>query len=218
MIKPALLWSLFKTCDDSKWLGDICRALGRQKLELDFGQKQMMASIMQDSEWHDERVEEEREKARVRIKAWRAKRGGESDSSSDSTSDSFEGEAAGPQEGTALPDDPLIKKIPDEKFAVEYTRKRYPRWEDVKLAARQFQIPDDYAKKWFDEMTACDWCYASGLGTKNLTRANFKMSFRNFWKKEKEEREKLKKEGNATAKDDSWKEKRNQRLMAGDAD
>ena len=66
MIKPATLWSQFKTCDDSEWLGTLCRALGGQEVTLDYGQRQMLAAIQMDSGWMDERIEEKRE-------AWRAR-------------------------------------------------------------------------------------------------------------------------------------------------
>ena len=74
MIKPATLWGLFKSCKDSEWLGDICRALGRQDVELDYGQEQMVNTIMQDSGWMDERVEEQRERWRDRQRKMRDKR------------------------------------------------------------------------------------------------------------------------------------------------
>ena len=66
MVKPAYLWALCKTCRDSKWIGDICRRLGGQEVELDFGQRQVFEMIRMDSEWMDERIEERREQARQR--------------------------------------------------------------------------------------------------------------------------------------------------------
>ncbi|HBO99113.1 MAG TPA: hypothetical protein DD637_04680 [Verrucomicrobia bacterium] len=74
MIKPESLWGLFKNCTDSKWLGDICRALGGQDVDLDFGQTQMLQSIKQDSEWMDERMEAQREKERERKRNFRMSR------------------------------------------------------------------------------------------------------------------------------------------------
>ena len=62
MIKPETLWGLFKNCPDSKWLGDICRALGRQDVGLTFDQAQVVRLIQQDSEWLDERIEGQRER------------------------------------------------------------------------------------------------------------------------------------------------------------
>jgi hypothetical protein len=62
MIKPETLWGLFKNCPDSQWLGDICRALGRQDVGLTFDQAQVVRLIQQDSEWLDERIEGQRER------------------------------------------------------------------------------------------------------------------------------------------------------------
>lgn len=62
MIKPATLWGLFKSCDDSTWLGDICRALGGQSVTLDYGQAQMVKTVTLDSGWLDEAVEARRQK------------------------------------------------------------------------------------------------------------------------------------------------------------
>lgn len=74
MIKPATLWSQFKTCDDSEWLGTLCRALGGQDVKLDYGQRQMLAAIQMDSGWMDERIEEKREAWRARQQKKRDKR------------------------------------------------------------------------------------------------------------------------------------------------
>ena len=74
MIKPQTLWGLFKTCDDSKWLGDICRALGRQDIELDFGQNQIKSLIEQDSGWYDENIAENRKEEKERKAAYREKK------------------------------------------------------------------------------------------------------------------------------------------------
>ena len=74
MIKPQTLWGLFKTCQDSKWLGDVCRALGRQDIELDFGQKQIKSLIEQDSGWYDENIAVNREEEKKRKAAYREKK------------------------------------------------------------------------------------------------------------------------------------------------
>lgn len=66
MIKPATLWALFKSCDNSQWLGDLCRALGKQKVDLDYSQRQLLNVITTDSGWMDERIEAQREKWRER--------------------------------------------------------------------------------------------------------------------------------------------------------
>ena len=71
MIKPATLWALCKTCTDSKWIGDVCRALGGQAVELDFGQQQAFNAIQTDSGWMDERIEWEKEANRKRVAEYR---------------------------------------------------------------------------------------------------------------------------------------------------
>ena len=74
MIKPESLWCLLQDCADSKWLGDICRALGGQEVELDFGQQQALKIIRRDSELMDERMEVQREKERERKRNLRLSR------------------------------------------------------------------------------------------------------------------------------------------------
>ena len=66
MIKPATLWGLMKSCDNDQWIGRICRALGGQDVDLDYGQQQMVNSIKMDSGWMDERIEAQRERWRER--------------------------------------------------------------------------------------------------------------------------------------------------------
>jgi len=45
MRKTRQLFALFAKCSDSKWLGDVCRALGGQSVKLDLGQRCMVKSI-----------------------------------------------------------------------------------------------------------------------------------------------------------------------------
>ena len=78
MIKPESLWSLCKSCPDSKWIGDIMRALGGQEVVLDFGQKQMYVAVQNDSQWMDERIEERRERQRKNMKEYRNRKSQES--------------------------------------------------------------------------------------------------------------------------------------------
>ena len=74
MIKPESLWTLCKSCPDSKWVGDILRALGGQTVELDFGQAQMLSAIQNDSQWMDERIEKNRAKQRMRLSEYRERK------------------------------------------------------------------------------------------------------------------------------------------------
>ena len=77
MIKPASLWALFKSCEDSKWLGDLCRTLGGQKgIALDFGQRQVLQMVRQDNEWMDERIESERDRHRKAVQRYRQRERG----------------------------------------------------------------------------------------------------------------------------------------------
>ncbi len=66
MVKPQSLWALFKKCDDSKWLGDICRALGGQEIALSLEQRRMLDVLRLDNEWHTEAIEEKRRLQRER--------------------------------------------------------------------------------------------------------------------------------------------------------
>ena len=87
MIKPTYLWALCKTCTDSAWIGDICRNLGGQDVELDFGQRQVADMIKMDSEWMDERINWNREAARMRQARARERRATEGVVSRDVTRD-----------------------------------------------------------------------------------------------------------------------------------
>lgn len=62
MIKPDVLWGQFKTCKDDAWIGRVCRALGGQDVELDFGQQSMVTAIKLSAGWMDEAVEARRSK------------------------------------------------------------------------------------------------------------------------------------------------------------
>lgn len=74
MIKPETLMAMFSTCDDDAWVGRVCRALGGQNVELDAGQKAMVATICELEKRRDERRARDTERKR----AYRAKqKGGE---------------------------------------------------------------------------------------------------------------------------------------------
>ncbi len=74
MVKPQSLWALFKTCENSQWLGDICRALGGQNVALDNGQRYMLQSLKLDNEWHNEAIEERQRRERERKAKYRQER------------------------------------------------------------------------------------------------------------------------------------------------
>ena len=71
MVKPQSLWALFKSCEDSQWLGDVCRALGGQNVALDKGQLYMLQSLKLDNEWHNEAIEERQRTQRERQARYR---------------------------------------------------------------------------------------------------------------------------------------------------
>ena len=71
MVKPQSLWALFKSCEDSQWLGDVCRALGGQNVALDKGQRFMLQSLKLDNEWHNEAIEERQRTQRERQARYR---------------------------------------------------------------------------------------------------------------------------------------------------
>lgn len=66
MVKPQALWAAFKTSRNSKELGDICRKLGGQVVELSAGAQMAYDIILQDNEWHTESIEAQRERDRKR--------------------------------------------------------------------------------------------------------------------------------------------------------
>lgn len=71
MVKPQLLWALFKSCEDSQWLGDVCRALGGQNVALDKGQLFMLQSLKLDNEWHNEAIDARQRTQRERQARYR---------------------------------------------------------------------------------------------------------------------------------------------------
>lgn len=46
MIKPKELEELFSSCEDSKHIGDICRAIGGQNVKLDAAQRLFVNAII----------------------------------------------------------------------------------------------------------------------------------------------------------------------------
>lgn len=74
MIKPETLWNFLKTCTDTGTVGRVCRALGRQQVELNPGEQLVVEMIQNDSKWMDERISavKERDRERKRIKRMKA--------------------------------------------------------------------------------------------------------------------------------------------------
>lgn len=77
-INPDALYNLCAKCPDSKWVGDICRRLCGQEVELDFGQEQTFLVVRDACIIYAKRLDEMRErerkrKARYRERAYAAK-------------------------------------------------------------------------------------------------------------------------------------------------
>ena len=177
MIKPESLWGLFKTCENSKWLGDICRALGRQDVELDYGQQMMLKTIQQDSGWMDERIEVRLERDRERKRKYRLSRDvtrnpcdtAESSNSAPSIQPSIQ-PSIHPREG-----DVRIRESDGRPICV-------PTDDEARSMARQINVPALYLTKFFEEMKNHGWGYVNRGGEMvNLNRRNFKAILRSFY-------------------------------------
>ncbi|MCQ2299941.1 MAG: hypothetical protein MJZ81_07460 [Bacteroidales bacterium] len=182
MIKPATLWGLMKSCDDSKWLGDICRALGGQDVELDFGQRQMVNSIRQDSDWLDEAMEIQREK-------WRMKKRGQRGTF----------ETCPPSKGTgemsSVPDCPppsfLPSILPSIQLSKESEREGAPLARQdvpdlktvVATATSSMGVSKEYAEWWYDEMQARDWTKVNGG---QISNTNWRPVLMSWWNRAKD--------------------------------
>lgn len=182
MIKPESLWSLFKTCADSKWVGDICRALGRQEVDLDYGQKMMLATIRQDSEWMDERIDDQRSRWAERQRKSRASR-----KSQDVTP--CHGDIRDDGDVTIHPYiQPSIHPAnisPDGESGVRASDGRprtVPTDDEARSMAKQIGVPIVYLPKFFAEMQNHGWGYVNRGGEMvTLNRRNFKTILRSFY-------------------------------------
>ena len=180
MIKPESLWGLFKSCKDSKWLGDVCRALGRQDVELDYGQEQMVNTIMQDSGWMDERVEAQRERWRDRQRKMRDKRDmshvtlchGDKVSSRDVTLH------PSIHPSNISPNGENITRVRESDGRPIHV----PTDEEARAMAKQVSVPVLYLPKFFEEMKNHGWGYLNRGGLLvMLNRRNFKAVLRSFY-------------------------------------
>ena len=158
MIKPESLWALFKDCDNSTWLGDICRALGGQKdVNLDYGQRQMVRVIERDSGWMDRRVDDKREKDRERQRKWR---------------EEHPKNPAQKQEAVVTRDkcDRPLSRVTDVTQTETADEHGKPKLAYVVNAAKTVMgVPEYYARWWYAEMTARGWLNTDGtsVGTRN---------------------------------------------------
>lgn len=158
MIKPESLWALFKDCDNSAWLGDICRALGGQKdVKLDYGQRQMVRVIERDSGWMDRRVDDKREKDRERQRKWR---------------EEHPKNPAQKQETGVTRDkcDKQLSRVTDVTQTETADEHGKPKLAEVVNAAKTVMgVPEYYARWWYAEMKARGWLNTDGssVGTHN---------------------------------------------------
>ena len=158
MIKPESLWALFKDCDNSAWLGDICRALGGQKdVNLDYGQRQMVRVIERDSGWMDRRVDDKREKDRERQRKWR---------------EEHPKNPAQKQEAGVTRDkcDKPLSRVTDATQTATADEHGKPKLaEVVNVATTVMGVPEYYARWWHKEMNARGWLNTDGssVGTRN---------------------------------------------------
>ena len=180
MIKPATLWALCKTCPDSKWIGDVCRALGGQAVELDFGQQQVLATIRCDNGWMDERIEWQREANRKRVAKYREQLKAEKPTDAP-------GETAAiiePCQPIPPPvRDPLIEQEAANAAAVTQTDPLDP--VDLKTvvstAISVMGVPEWYARWWHGEMKARGWEKTDGG---RIDRRNWRSTLKAWYNRE----------------------------------
>lgn len=143
-----------KSCDDDQWIGRICRALGEQDVELDYGQQQMVNSIKMDSGWMDERIEAQREKWRERDRRRREREIGEN-------RENGENSRLHQSHVTSVPPSSQIEE--DDAVARTRARGKAPTIEEViRFAADNTHhpegkaYPDDWARGWYVYMEQSD--------------------------------------------------------------
>ena len=227
MIKPTYLWALCKTCKDSKWIGDICRHLGGQDdVSLDFGQKQVADMIKMDSEWMDERINWNREAARMRkvrererkaaeLAALKKAAGIDGEPSPEPIKDDVTSQChakSRPCHAIHPSVHPSIHPLEDERVCVSPARAcegdEPPTLEEVlKVAADGAHrsggeaIPESFAREWYALMQTADWFDTKGakIGA-NAWRGKLGYA----WRDEKKRRAK---EGGDKADDEGRRER-----------
>ena len=173
MIKPATLWALCKTCTNSKWIGDVCRALGGQAVELDFGQQQAFNAIQTDSGWMDERIEWEKEANRKRVAEYR-KRQREASGKGEDVMDVM---ITPLRNGHVMPS--LPPSVPPSVHTLDntdvlssctktHTRKRGVPLETLKIICHNQGIPTEYAETFKEAMETQGWEVKTTLANGNI--------------------------------------------------
>lgn len=199
MIKPDSLEALFATCPDSKWVGDICRALGGQEVELDMGQQMMLAQVRRDSERMDEWAADQRERWKDRKRALRAKKNGvshdvpqcptgQSETSGDSVghaevSRDVPGTNECPPKSHDVTSIPTYLPTSLPITTTDVVVNKTPLTEDeMSYLAETVQVPAAYLQTFINRMTELGWQYITRSGvTVTVTRDNFKAVLRKFF-------------------------------------
>ena len=190
MIKPESLWSLCKSCPDSKWIGDIMRALGGQEVTLDFGQKQMLVAVQNDSQWMDERIEEIRERHRKNMKEYRNRKSQESQPHCDrrDSHNRLQTDVTA-NLPTNLPSNqpsnlPSVCVSNIHAPARTPARRDVPTCETVVSACEVTGVPTWYAKWWHAEMVSRDWTKVDGSPVSNR---NWRPVLKSWWNRDEKD-------------------------------
>ena len=186
MIKPSTLWAQFKTCGDSKWIGDVCRALGGQDVDLDFGQRQMLNAIIADSGWMDERMEARKEATRKRVAAFRAKQTQTEDVTDVTPCNTLQTLQSDVTPHPSIHPSILPSILPSDTpngvcdTSRPRTRARMdvPDERTVLSACTIAGVPEWYARWWYGEMTARDWLKTDGG---RIDNRNWRPNLKTWW-------------------------------------
>lgn len=187
MIKPDSLEALFATCPDSKWVGDICRALGGQEVELDMGQQMMLAQVRRDSERMDEWAADQKARWAERQRRKRQKDKGDVTQCHGDTSMSRDvtvtngshGDNGDSHNVTCLPTY-LPTSLP---ITTRVVNSNTPLTDDeMSYLSESVQVPAAYLQTFINRMTELGWQYITRSGvTVTVTRENFKAVLRKFY-------------------------------------
>ena len=186
MIKPTSYWALHKTCDPYT-LGRVAATLGGQSVEppLNAAEAALVEVIRQDSEWMDERIEENRERWVKRARARRAKDGAGQDGrqgeppplSRDVTQ--CHGDKVRQGETPPLSRDvtvhPYIHPSVHPSSTLDLDKSKSASThnarvradapelgEVVSAATSTMGVPEWYARWWYEQMVAYDWTTTKG--------------------------------------------------------
>ena len=140
MVKPDSLWLFFKHCKDSRFVGDVCRTLGGQEVQLDAAAAERVEELQEAVEWHDNAVAGLRERERARKRHYRAaaQSGKTADAKSGGNADGGNGNAEAP-EAVAVGVEPLaLEEVDISDDAI--------RWGDFDAVQQAAKITGDHGK------------------------------------------------------------------------